>query len=610
MTPVSPETAYKDKIELIASQLKHLKKKDRLMGSLKLGLVAVGVLAVFRVFSNLPLFSTWLFFLCVLLFIMTAVLHETIIGKNKFLKNLETVNENELKLLRHEFPGSCFSGEEFTTPDHNYAVDLDIFGEKSLFQYINRGFTSMGRIRLSEWLLSPADKTGITQRQQAARELANKFDLRQTVAGHGLLMQDSPETLDSLYQLLEEPFNLLNNKRWLLFIHLWPLLTLGSIVLIFFNVPWGIFLGFFLVQVLINKHFQKNVSRLYRLTYKSSKVLRAYSHIIKEIEKETVSSPKLNHLKQQLSANGLKASACIKKFSVILEWFDTRNSSIHFLVNNTLFFDLHCQYRIEKWLKRAGAHVPRWFDVIGEFEALSSLAALHFNNPAWTWPEIIDGPSFVMDAVQLGHPLIPGQERVCSDLELNKDGDYRGSMLIVTGPNMAGKSTFLRTVGVNIVLAFAGAPVCASRFKISPAKLFSSMKTSDSLDKHLSLFYAELQRLKMILDAISRGEPVFFLIDEMLKGTNAIDRQKGAIALLKQLMHNRANGIVATHDLKLTQLDQPSEWEKYPEGVNIVNCHFDGYIEDDRLLFDYKLKTGICESFNALVLMKKMGIQI
>jgi len=610
MVSPSPEMVYKEKIEQIDIRIDQYKKKDRFFGAFKLFSAAVGVLAVFRVFSSQPLFSTGLFGICVFLFIVAAVLHEAVIRDSKFCRNLKTVVENEIKILHYQFPPTGYTGDEFKDQEHNYTLDLDIFGEKGIYHYINRGFTSMGRRRLARWMLAGAEKDEITLRQQAVKELADKLDLRQIVSAHGLLIKDSIEKGKSLNQLLKEPSNLLNRTSWLIFMHLWPLVTLGTIVLIFFKVPWGIFLGFFLSQVFVNKIFHKKVSRLYKLTYKSHKILRAYSRIIDEIEKENFVCEKLNGLKQQLSVDGVTASKLIRQFSVLLEWFDTRHSSIHFLVNNILLWDLHCMYRIEKWIRKTGLNVPIWFDVMGEFEALSGFASLYFNNPSWSMPTIISAPAFVLETTDLGHPLIPPNERVCNDLEMNKEGQNQNSLLIVTGPNMAGKSTFLRTVGVNIVLALAGAPVCASDFTISPVKLFSSMKTSDSLDKHLSLFYAELQRLKMILDAMSRGEPVFFLIDEMLKGTNAVDRQKGAIALLKQLMISHANGIVATHDLKLTQLEQPKEWEQFPEKVRIANYHFDGYIEEDRLLFDYKLKAGICRSFNALVLMKKMGIKI
>ncbi|UCH94260.1 MAG: hypothetical protein JSV88_28875 [Candidatus Aminicenantes bacterium] len=609
MIQKNPETIYKKRIKHFSAQLKELKKKDRIMGIIKLILIAVGLLSLFRVFSNKPPLSSGLFGICLLLFVITIIMHETIIRKIKFQKNLETINENEIKMLHHEFPFQSHNGEEFNNPDHNYTSDLDIFGEKSIFHYINRAVTAVGRKWLAKWLQTQTGTNEIKKRQKAVLELSEKLDLRQTIAAHGMLIDDTSQKLESLYTLLKEPITLLNRKFFIGVIHVWPILTLSAAVIIFFNVSWTVFLGFLISQMIINKPFLKQVSHIYSLTSRSGKILKAYSRIIAEIEKENYTSEKLNQLKKQLSVNDKNASVCIRKLSALVECFDARNGSLHPLINNILLWDLHCIYRIEKWLKKTGPYVPQWFDVVGEFESLSGFANLHFNNPYYTMPEIVpDGP-FQLDAAELGHPLISQSERVCSDFALNKNGTGNGNMAIVTGPNMAGKSTFLRTIGVNIVLAFAGAPVCASHFKISQLKLFSSMQTSDSLDKHLSLFYAELQRLKMILDGISQGGTVFFLIDEMLKGTNATDRQKGAVAMLKQLMRNRANGIVATHDLKLTELEKPGEWENYPKGITISNYHFDGYIEGDKLLFDYKLKKGICESFNALVLMKKMGIE-
>jgi DNA mismatch repair ATPase MutS len=291
------------------------------------------------------------------------------------------------------------------------------------------------------------------------------------------------------------------------------------------------------------------------------------------------------------------ASFHIKKMSSILSYFDLRLSrEFHVLFNNLLFWDLHCVYRIEKWKEKVGKVVRRWLDVIGDFDALSSLANTFFNNPEWTMPEVSEF-EFKLEAESIGHPLISKAENVRNDITLRR----KGSILIVTGPNMAGKTTFLKTLGVNIVLALAGAPVCSKRFVISPLKVYTSMKVTDSLDKKLSLFYAELQRLKMITDAILRKEPVFFLIDEMLKGTNESDRHKGAIALIRQLVKNEADGVLATHDLELTNLEK-----EFPE--EIANYHFDGYIEGDKLLFDYILREGICKSSNALELMKKVGL--
>jgi DNA mismatch repair ATPase MutS len=313
-----------------------------------------------------------------------------------------------------------------------------------------------------------------------------------------------------------------------------------------------------------------------------------------------------------LGAAGLSASAAIRRLSNLLEWLDLRsNRTLHFFANNILMWDVFFVRRIEAWRQKAGPHIESWFEAAGGIEALASLANLAFNNPAWAFPRVADDSAFkdglvVADvaetgprfrAASLGHPLIPAAERVTNDFEM--DG---GTIAVVTGPNMAGKSTFLRTIGVNAVLAFAGGPVCAAGLEIAPFRLAAGLKSTDSLDRRMSLFYAELERLKMILDAIRDHPATFFIIDEMLKGTNEMDRHKGAMALMRQLIARRATGIVATHDLELTGLAA--------ESPAVRNYHFDGDVVDDKLMFDFKLRPGICESFNALRLMKRIGIEV
>jgi DNA mismatch repair ATPase MutS len=300
-----------------------------------------------------------------------------------------------------------------------------------------------------------------------------------------------------------------------------------------------------------------------------------------------------------LLVKGKPASTYIKRLSNLAALFDLRLSGIfYFLLNNTLSWDFHCIYRIEKLVNDIKAEMPIWLNAAGRVEALCSFANLYFNHPGWALPGFVE-EGFKLEAEKIGHPLIPANERVNNDIKLSGSG----RIMIVTGSNMAGKSTFLRMIGVNLVLAYAGAPVCARRFVVSPLKLYSSMKVSDSLDKKLSLFYTELQHLKKILDGVERGEPVFFIIDEMLKGTNTKDRRQGAVALIKQLLRHNVPGLIATHDLELSRLE-----EEYPR--DIINFHFDGYVKDDRLEFDYKLKKGVCSSFNALTLMRKIGIQV
>jgi DNA mismatch repair ATPase MutS len=611
----SPDTVYRRRIEVLAGRLDKLRKYGTSLGISKLALLLVGGLSLFRIFTANPEIPWAVFGPAMILFVTGIVIHESVIRKSGHLKALRTINENELKFLGHEFPAAADPGSEFQNPDHAFSSDLDIFGGKSLFHYVNRAVTAVGRRCLSDWLQAPAAPEEIERRQRAVQELSQKIDFRQNIASFGMFIDDSSRQLDSLYKALDEPF-LLYGKKWpRIFLLAWPILTVGAAVLIFFKVSAVFLLVMTVSQSVANRKFSNRVKRIYTLTSRSGRILRAYSRIIGEIEAERFDDDKLARLKDQLSGSRIHASESIRQFSKLLEWFDARNGMLHVIFNNIFFWDLNCVYRIEKWRAHTAAHIPQWFGAIGEFEALSGFAALHFNNPRWALPEVAAG-SFRLQAQTLGHPLIPEKDRIGSSFELgtNDKADAAGTLAIVTGPNMAGKSTFLRSVGVNTILALAGGPVCAESLSITPVKLITSMKTSDSLDKHLSLFYAELQRLKTVLDGILGGEPVFFLIDEMLKGTNALDRQKGSLALLRQLLRNGANGIVATHDLELTKLENREEWEKakspYPEGVRIANYHFDGYVENDKLLFDYRLKQGVCRSHNALVLMKKMGIDL
>ena len=601
MENTNPEEIYKQRIGSTASQIRHLKRRETLLSAVKLAAVVGGILLLVKLAMKFTLIPLLGFVAVLVVFVVAVAVHESIIRRRKFQETLKAINENEIKSLHGEFL-DFDAGEDFLSTDHAYSSDLDIFGKRSVFHAMNRTITSIGKSFLSDWLKTfPEDLSAneVTEKQVSVRELAGKLDLRQNIQAHGMIIEDSLKKLVSFHNLFDEPSAVLG-KKWLIgFIHLFPLLTLGAVVSVFFGVSWLLPAAFVLTQGIVNRLTGKARQRIYTLSSRNAKILSAYSRITAELEEENFESRKLKEFKAELFMEDRPASVHIKKLSTLLGYFDLRLSrEFHLLFNNLIFWDLNCVYRIEKWKRKTGPVIHKWFDVIGNFEALASFGNTLFNNPDWTMPEIHDA-EFRLDALSVGHPLIPREENVRNDIGLKK----KGNVLIVTGPNMSGKTTFLKTLGVNIVLAMAGGPVCARKFVISPLKLYTSMKVTDSLDKKLSLFYAELQRLKMIMDAILRKEPVFFLIDEMLKGTNESDRHKGAIALVRQLVENNADGVLATHDLELTKL------EKDYTGT-ISNYHFDGYIQGDRLLFDYKLKAGICQSSNALVLMKKVGIKI
>jgi DNA mismatch repair ATPase MutS len=597
----NPQKIYQEKIDLCELQIQLFRRRETLLSVIKLAAVICGILLLIKLATKFTLVPVLIFAVVLVIFVIAVAIHENIIKKRKFLEMLKTINKNELKALDREFL-DVDNGGEFISIDHEYSSDLDIFGHRSVFHFLNRTTTSIGRRFLSDCLKTFQENLNakeIEEKQETVREMAGKVDLRQKIQAHGMAIDDSMKKLESFQDLFDEPDAVLGKMPLIVFIHLFPLVTIGAVVSVFFHVPWVVPVAFVLAQGIVNRAMGKTRERIYLLTSRNAKILTAYSRITAELEDENFSCKKLKEYRSELFVEEKPASAHIKKLSTLLGYFDMRLSKeFHVLFNNLFFWDLNCVFRIEKWKRKTGPVIHKWFDVIGNFEALASLANALFNNPDWTMPEV-GGPEFRLEARAIGHPLIPRAENIRNDISL----DRKGNILIVTGPNMSGKTTFLKTLGVNIVLAMAGGPVCAQRFALSPLKLYTSMKVTDSLDKKLSLFYAELQRLKLIMDAILDKEPVFFLIDEMLKGTNESDRHLGAIALIRRLVDNEADGVLATHDLELTKLEK--EYSR-----SISNYHFDGYIEGDKLLFDYKLKTGICRSSNALELMKKVGIMV
>lgn len=601
MNQKKPEAVFREKIKAIELQLKDLKKIESVLSILKLFFVGGCIIFLFKIATHPSPFFFYVFLFFLIVFVLTALIHERYIKQRKFQSILKTINQDEIKATQGAFL-DYGDGAEFEDSDHPYTVDLSIFGNRSMFHFVNRTTTSLGKKVLSDWLKIFPENSPliiIRDRQDAVQELSGKINFRQHIQAHGRNINDSLERLGLVRLLFKEPLCVLGKKMLIFFIHLFPLLTLSAIVLVFFKFSWLIPVGFALVQGLVNRIFRKKVIRLYKLTSQNFKVLNVYSKIIGEIESETFKSPTLIELQKHYFIKNRPASLYIKKFSSRLQFFEARtNKMIHILMNNIFFWDLHCVYRIEKWKNDVKLEIDKWFDSIGQFEALSCLGNIFYNNPSWTMPELSDS-EFILNAISVGHPLIPSSERVNNSFKLEGDTN----IVIITGPNMAGKTTFLKTIGVNIVLAFAGAPVSAELFQVSPVSVYTSMKVSDSLDKGLSLFYAELQRIKVVLEAILDNKPVFFLIDEMLKGTNELDRHHGAKALIRQLIEQKAKGMVATHDLELTKLEKDNPGK-------IWNFHFDGYIEGDKLLFDYLLKEGICTSSNALELMKKIGIKV
>jgi hypothetical protein len=513
-------------------------------------------------------------------------------------------NVEEVQRL-HGKLGGFDEGADFIDPSHPFTSDLDIFGKHSLFQLMSRAATGFGRRTLAGWLKLPAAATQAgkevaLQRQVAARELAQEIDWRQELQAIGRMQDTEGEPLDSLRAWMQEP-GFVGKRPWLGFM---PWVAMGLTAVLYLLgalgiVPWGSFfivLGFnFIVQRLL----ARQVGKVMETSGKRGKILFAWSEILAKIESLEANAPVYKALKARLATDGRPASAEIARLGRMVQNMEFRDSGLpHFVINTLFYWDVFCLKALEKWKARLGDRILDWFEVIGEVEALNSLAAMRFAFPSWTDAEILDG-GFSLEGEDVGHPLIPPQQRVSNPISLAGNG----SIWLVTGSNMSGKSTYLRTIGLNTVLALAGAPVCAQRFRLSTMAVVTSMRTTDSLEENTSSFYAELKRLNAVIQVVQAHPNVLFLLDEILKGTNSRDRQAGARALVQQLHDQGGSGLVSTHDIELVDLAG--------QVPGIHNYSFNCVVSaDGQLHFDYLLTPGQCLSMNATALMRAMGIEV
>jgi len=516
--------------------------------------------------------------------------------RNHF-SHLEEINKLEIRCLDGDFSGYK-SGEEYAERDHPYIYDLDIFGRTSLFQLICRTTSKPASDLLAGYLKQSAPADEIMSRQEAVKELAPMTSWRQELITTGYENAGAGKDPSELMKWLRSDDFFKNRRREKTIIWSLTILAISSIVLVIAGFPVIVLVPVFTVNFIIYFTRFRKITKLHEQVSKSSDLLRTYSSAIGMIEKETFSAAKLKMLQGSFRGDS-DASGQVRTLARLVNRLDSRlNVLVSIPLNLLLFTDMRFCLALEEWKRQHAAMIPGWFAAMAEFEALSSLANLAFNNPAWVFPEIIPD-FFTFRTVNMGHPLIPEKRRITNDFESSGSG----KAILITGSNMSGKSTFLRTCGINTVLALAGAPVCASSFSLSHVRIHSSMRISDSLEENISSFYAELRRLRSIITEAEKDPRVFLLLDEILRGTNSDDRFTGSVALIKQLTGYGTVSMVATHDLRLAALskDLPGKTDNY---------HFDVKISGEELFFDYKLTPGVCSSFNASLLMKKMGIKV
>ncbi|MBT4398521.1 MAG: hypothetical protein HOD37_03485 [Bacteroidetes bacterium] len=514
-----------------------------------------------------------------------------------FLKNLIQVNEDELKAIKGDL--SPFkSGNKYIDYHHTYSYDLDVFGEHSLYRLLDRTGTVPGRDQLAAELLdTELDREVILQRQKAVKELASELNWRQEFLATARQIEFEKDETRELQNWLRSKDYFLGKKIYPILFILIPLISVAIPVLIGFNIISIYSALYYILPLALVAIQAKRILSEQNKVGRFVKLFRKYYSLLLLLEKPGYKSEYLKKLQARLNHKGQVASNIVNQLSGILWGLESRNNLIMaFLLNAFMVWDLRYMVRLEIWRRDFGDEFDTWLDVTGRFEVLNSLANLNYNRDDMIFPDLPDGDC-ILEMESGGHPLIEPAKRI--DNDLNFYG--RGQIKIITGANMAGKSTLLRTVGINLLLGMMGAPVCAKKFTFTPIRIRTSVRTNDSLGDNESYFYAELVKLNRIMVDLRKEGPVFVIVDEMLKGTNSRDKHTGSVGLVKQLIKLGANGLVATHDIELGQLIR-----EYPK--QIENKSFEVKISDEHLSFDYILYDGISQNLNATFLMKQMGI--
>lgn len=570
------------------------------LGSLRLLLFVAGVAGIIYFWSAAWYIIALVAAITFIPFLILVKQHNKLFYKKDYLDKKQEVYEQEIKAFDYDI--SAFDGgKEFIDAAHLYTYDLDVFGERSLFQYVNRTSTDLGKNRLAEWFNTHLeDKKEIERRQQAIKEIAPELKFRQRFRVLGLLYKGEKADEKEIQEWAESP----SYYRSRSIIRYLPTIILAiniiSIALAMLNVISFTLYGIiFVCCAIFSFGFSKGITQIQSMYGKKLRILGTYAKLIQLIEDQEMHAPYLNEVKSLVSKDGKTASKSVQRLTALMNGLDQRNNiMVAVILNGVTFWELKQMMKIEEWKEKNADKLPKWLEAISQMDAICSLATFSYNHSYYIYPQISDTP-FQIEAIALGHPLMKREVCVRNNIGMNK----RPFFIIITGANMAGKSTYLRTVGVNYLLACIGAPVFATEMCLYPAKLVTSLRTTDSLTDNESYFFAELKRMKLIIDKLNNGEELFIILDEILKGTNSKDKQKGSLALISQFMTLNTNGIIATHDLLLGSLA-----EKYPD--NIRNFRFEADITNNELTFSYLLREGVAQNMNACFLMKKMGIAV
>ena len=581
---------YLQQLETYKAEVSKLYKQLTGLSTIRLLVFIATAVGVYFTISNWQL-AVGFALLGIVLFLYLLSKYTALKAEYNFKKALVAINEEELKIGSGDFFYKT-EGLEFHDPQHNYALDIDLFGRGSFFQFVDRTATKIGALALSNALKANAI-LNIEKRQEAIKELSTKPEWRQQFQATANLIKVETKP-DQIIKWLHQHQSFLPKALKRL-----PLIfSIISIVLLVVGITKIISISFFgywlLIGLAITGKYLKKINDLAANTDKIRDTFRQYAQLLNAIENETFSSELLIEKQKEIQLEGKKASAILTDLSKAMDALDNRNNLISAIFGNGYFLtDIKNSFIIEQWIETYNNKVNDWFKVVTFFDAYNSLGNYAFNHKHYIYPNILQ-QSKQTKVTALGHPLLKKEKRIDNDFTIDNE-----QFFIVTGANMAGKSTFLRTVSLHIVMANVGLPVCAKSSEYVPVKLITSMRTSDSLTDDSSYFFSELTRLKYIVDAIA-NDNYFIILDEILKGTNSTDKAIGSRKFVEKLVASNATGIIATHDLSLCEIEKELE--------EVKNYYFDAQIIDNELYFDYTFKKGICQNMNASFLLKKMEI--
>ena len=586
---------YKSKVKSVSEELKTINKKYNSISFFRLLSIVLFLCSLYFYMQNDAAIFIALAVVFFIAFVLLMRFHSKLLFKRKKSEALLKINQVEISYLEKKvLPFE--NGQEFNDFHHPYAYDLDIFGEHSLFQNLNRTATFIGKKTLSKQLLTLASNENILDNQKAINELSEKIDWRQDFLALAKISQDTKSSYDSL--LKWSKFSITPLPKWVgVLSYVTPIVFLG-ILIAYAVTSKTVLLSFltyvFLLNLGILGMFFKRIQIEIANADDIDKVISQYSLLLKKIEEESFQSEKLKKLQQKLKFKAENASHHLKVLSELFSNMDTiGNLLAASLFNGTFLFNVHVLKKLLSWKEEHASIMEEWLQVIGEYEMLCSLANFSYNNPDFVFPNL--NSEYHLEFSNLSHPLLNEKTRVGNTVDF-----YPQSFMILTGSNMSGKSTFLRSLGVNMVLSGMGSVVCASKASVHPLPILVSMRLSDSLSDSESYFFAEIKRLKQIMDALE-NEPAFVLLDEILRGTNSDDKRNGTIEVVKKVIAKKAIGAIATHDIEVCLTTN-----EFPE--ILTNKCFEVEIQNDELHFDYKLRDGICKNKSATFLMKKMGV--